>query len=83
MAGHHPEEERGYAPSRSSLVLAITPRAYHKPSMSELVVGHTPYLPTGDRRRGEQETEPLHRGEVYVVVWGSAIRERSYQGAEE
>ena len=83
MAGQHPKQERGYAPSRTSLVLAIPPRSYHRPSMIELVVGHTPYPPTAGRWRGEQETEPLHKGEVYVVVWGSEIRERSYQESKE
>ena len=77
----YPEQEWGYTAKRSSLVLAIP--AYHRPSMSELVVGHIPYPPTAGRRRGEQETEPLNDGEVYVVVWGCGFRGRSYQEAEE
>ena len=84
MAGQHLKQERGYTPSRSSLVLATPFRSKHRPSLSELVVGHPPYQPpTGGRRTGEQETEPLNRGEMYVMVWRDGVKGRSYQGAEQ
>ena len=83
MAGQHPEQEQGYTPSRTSLVLPIPPRTHHSSSMSELVHGHTLYPPTGGRRTGEQETTSLHKGEMYVMVWGDEIRRRSYQEAEK
>lgn len=70
-----PEQERDYDPMKTSLVLAAPPRSNHQSSLSELVVGPFPYQPpTAGRREGEQETEPLHRGELYIVVWGGEMK---------
>ena len=69
-----PEQERDYSSTRTSLVLGTPPRSNHRSSLSELVVGHIHYQSPIADSRGEQETDPLGRGEVYVMVWGCGLR---------